>query len=66
MTNSPINGSMLRYHLPTSQRTLVWWVLAVAVCTVALLCAREYHRQGRTAYAAVVVGCATVAASPVS
>lgn len=64
--NQSINGTLLRYHLPTSERTAIWWVLAAAVCTVALLCAREYHRQGRIAYAAVVVGCATVAASPVS
>ena len=64
--NQSINGALLRYHLPSSDRTLIWWVLAAAVCTVALLCAREYHRQGRVAYAAVVVGCATIAASPVS
>lgn len=64
--NQSINGALLRYHLPTGERTLVWWVLAAAVCTVALLCAREYHRQGRVAYSAVVVGCATIAASPVS
>jgi alpha-1,2-mannosyltransferase len=64
--NQSLNGTLLRYHLPTTQRTLIWWVLAAAVCTVALLCAREYHRQGRIAYAAVVVGCATIAASPVS
>jgi len=64
--NQSINGALLRYQVPTGQRTLAWWALAAAVCVVALLCAREYHRQGRVTYAAVVVGCATIAASPVS
>ena len=41
-------------------------MLAGLVCLVAFLCAREYHRRGQVALAAVVIGCATVAVSPVS
>ena len=41
----------------------LWWR---SICAAALLRARQLTRQGRPGHAAVLVGCATVAASPVS
>lgn len=64
--NQSLNGTLLRYAIPTGERMLAWTVLAGLVCLVAFLCAREYHRRGQVALAAVVIGCATVAVSPVS
>jgi len=64
--NQSLNGTLLRYAIPTGERMVAWAVLAALVCLVAFLCAREYHRRGQVALAAVVIGCATVAVSPVS
>ncbi|AEV83316.1 hypothetical protein ACWT_2294 [Actinoplanes sp. SE50] len=64
--NQSLNGTLLRYAIPTSERMVAWTALAGLVCLVAFLCAREYHRRGQVALAAVVIGCATVAVSPVS
>jgi len=64
--NQSLNGALLRYAIPTGERMVAWAVLAGLVCLVAFLCAREYHRRGQVALAAVVIGCATVAVSPVS
>jgi alpha-1,2-mannosyltransferase len=64
--NQSLNGTLLRYAIPTGERMLAWAALAGLVCLVAFLCAREYHRRGQVALAAVVIGCATIAVSPVS
>lgn len=64
--NQSINGVLLRYAVPTTPRTLAWWALAGVVCLVAFLCARHYHQRGLVAHGAVIIGCATIAASPVS
>ncbi len=64
--NQSLNGTLLRYAIPTGERMVAWAGLAGLVCLVAFLCAREYHRRGQVALAAVVIGCATVAVSPVS
>lgn len=64
--NQSLNGVLLRYAVPTVPRTLAWCALSAAVCLVAFLCARHYHQRGLVAHAAVLIGCATVAASPVS
>ncbi|GLW35202.1 glycosyltransferase 87 family protein [Actinoplanes regularis] len=64
--NQSLNGTLLRYAIPTGERMIAWAALAGLVCLVAFLCAREYHRRGQVALAAVVIGCATVAVSPVS
>ncbi|BCY09836.1 glycosyltransferase 87 family protein [Actinoplanes sp. L3-i22] len=64
--NQSLNGTLLRYAIPTGERSIAWAALAGLVCLVAFLCAREYHRRGQVALAAVVIGCATVAVSPVS
>jgi alpha-1,2-mannosyltransferase len=64
--NQSLNGVLLRYAVPTAERGVLWAALAALVCVVAFLCAPEYHRRGSVALAAVVIGCATVAVSPVS
>ena len=64
--NQSLNGTLLRYAIPTGERMVAWAALAGVVCLVAFLCAREYHRRGQVALAAVVIGCATIAVSPVS
>ncbi|GAB7039894.1 MULTISPECIES: glycosyltransferase 87 family protein [Catenuloplanes] len=61
--NQSINGVLLRAGVP---QTGVWIVLAGAVCLVALWHARRAHLSGEPGRAAVLVGCATVAASPIS
>ncbi|MCF2532222.1 glycosyltransferase 87 family protein [Yinghuangia soli] len=64
--NQSVNGALIRTSLPTAERSAAWLVLSAAVCAVAFLAARELQRRGEVARAGVVVGCASVAASPVS
>jgi alpha-1,2-mannosyltransferase len=64
--NQSLNGILLRNAISTGERTFAWMAMAGLVCLVAFLCAREYHRRGQAALAAVVIGCATIAVSPVS
>jgi alpha-1,2-mannosyltransferase len=45
---------------------LTWLVLAAIIAATGLVAARSFDRRGQPAVAYVVVGCATVAASPVS
>ncbi|GAB7047855.1 glycosyltransferase 87 family protein [Catenuloplanes indicus] len=61
--NQSINGMLLRAGVP---QTAVWVAVAGAVCVVALWHARRAHLAGEPGRAAVLAGCATVAASPVS
>lgn len=64
--NQSVHGMLLRLGLPDAALPLVWAALVAVVCAVALLRARQLAGQGRTGQATVLVGCATVAASPVS
>ncbi len=64
--NQSINGMLLRGGVPVAWRPWTWAVLVIIVCGVALVRARRLYRAGDTVRAAVLVGCATVAASPVS
>lgn len=64
--NQSVNGALLRYAVPTGPRMVAWAAIAVAVSVVAFLSAREAHRRGQVTQAAVVIGCATIAVSPVS
>ncbi|MDP9791492.1 hypothetical protein J2S43_000004 [Catenuloplanes nepalensis] len=61
--NQSINGVLLRAGVT---ETAAWVAAAGAICLVALWHARRAHRSGEPGRAAVLVGCATVAASPVS
>jgi alpha-1,2-mannosyltransferase len=64
--NQSINGLLLRAGVPEGVLTPLWLVLATVVCLAALWHARRAQLAGEPLRAAVVIGCATVAASPVS
>jgi len=64
--NQSVQGMLLRVGVPPTVLPLVWAALVGVVCLVALARARQLARDGHHTAAAVLVGCATVAASPVS
>ncbi|MEV4663921.1 glycosyltransferase 87 family protein [Micromonospora echinofusca] len=64
--NQSVHGMLLRLGLDPASLPLLWATLVAVVCAVALLRARHLAAHGRPGHAAVLVGCATVAASPVS
>lgn len=64
--NQSLNGALIRVGVVPPERAAAWLVLSALVCAVALVGARQCHREGHTVRGVVVVGCATVAASPVS
>ncbi|WP_235619162.1 glycosyltransferase 87 family protein [Embleya scabrispora] len=64
--NQSLNGALIRVGVVPPERAAAWLVLSALVCAVALVGARQCHREGHTARGVVVVGCATVVASPVS
>ncbi|MEV0606272.1 glycosyltransferase 87 family protein [Polymorphospora rubra] len=64
--NQSVHGMLLRVGLPPGALPVVWAALVAAICLVALWRARQLTADGRPGHAAVLVGCATVAASPVS
>jgi alpha-1,2-mannosyltransferase len=64
--NQSVHGMLLRVGLSPATLPVVWAVLIAAICGAALLRGRQLHLHGEPVRAAVLVGCATVAASPVS
>ncbi|MBQ1047327.1 DUF2029 domain-containing protein [Micromonospora sp. C51] len=64
--NQSVHGMLLRIGMDEGSLPLVWAALVAVICALALLRARALSRLGRPGHAAVLVGCATVAASPVS
>ncbi|MFC0505494.1 glycosyltransferase 87 family protein [Micromonospora costi] len=64
--NQSLHGMLLRVGVDEASLPLLWAGLVAVICGVALLRARRLAAQGRPGHAAVLVGCATVAASPVS
>ncbi|TYC06644.1 DUF2029 domain-containing protein [Micromonospora sp. WP24] len=64
--NQSLHGMLLRLGVEPVSLPLLWAGLVAAICAVALLRARQLAAQGLPGHAAVLVGCATVAASPVS
>lgn len=64
--NQSVHGMLLRVGLSPATLPVVWAVLIAAICGAALLRSRQLHLHGEPVRAAVLVGCATVAASPVS
>ncbi|WP_020552404.1 glycosyltransferase 87 family protein [Embleya scabrispora] len=64
--NQSLNGALIRVGAVPPERAAAWLVLSALVCAVALVGARQCHREGHAARGVVVVGCATVVASPVS
>ncbi|MFV2102929.1 glycosyltransferase 87 family protein [Micromonospora sp. LOL_024] len=64
--NQSVHGMLLRLGMDQRSLPLVWAALVAGICALALLRARRLAGQGHPGHAAVLVGCATVAASPVS
>lgn len=64
--NQSVNGMLLRAGLPTSVVFTLWLATGGALVAAALWRARGLHLQGQEGRAIVLIGCATVAASPVS
>ena len=64
--NQSLNGVLLRSGIPGPGRPLVWLVLVAVIVAIALSRAVALRKAGLTAPAAAMVGCATLAASPIS
>jgi alpha-1,2-mannosyltransferase len=64
--NQSVHGMLMRVGVAPQVLPFVWAALIAAVCGTALWRARQLHQHGEQVRAAVLVGCATVAASPVS
>jgi alpha-1,2-mannosyltransferase len=64
--NQSVHGMLLRLGVDAQTLPLCWAALVSVICGVALLRARQIAHGGQSARAAVLVGCATVTASPVS
>jgi hypothetical protein len=64
--NQSVHGMLMRAGMSPQSLPLLWAALIALVCGVALLRARRIAVDGEPVRAAVLVGCATVAASPVS
>ncbi len=64
--NQSVHGMLLRLGVDAGSLPLVWAAMVAVICALALLRARRLAGQGLRGHAAVLVGCATVAASPVS
>jgi alpha-1,2-mannosyltransferase len=64
--NQSLHGMLLRVGVAPDALPLLWAALVAIVCGAALVRARRIQLDGEPVRAAVLVGCATVAASPVS
>ncbi|GAB3941544.1 glycosyltransferase 87 family protein [Micromonospora vulcania] len=64
--NQSVHGMLLRIGVDEGSLPLLWAGLVAFICAAALLRARQLTVHGRPGHGAVLVGCATVAASPVS
>ncbi|GGM87818.1 glycosyltransferase 87 family protein [Dactylosporangium sucinum] len=64
--NQSVHGMLLRVGVSPAALPVIWAALIALICGLALLRARRLQAAGDHVRAAVLVGCATVAASPVS
>ncbi|MEV4626809.1 glycosyltransferase 87 family protein [Micromonospora sp. NPDC049523] len=64
--NQSVHGMLMRVGVSPETLPLLWAVLVALVCGTALLRARSLQLDNQPVRAAVLVGCATVVASPVS
>ncbi|MDG4786191.1 glycosyltransferase 87 family protein [Micromonospora sp. WMMD1102] len=64
--NQSLHGMLLRIGVDGATFPLLWLSLVLVIGGIALLRARRLEFAGQPAHAAVLVGCATVAVSPVS
>jgi len=66
MGNQSLHGMLLRAGVEPGTLPLIWAALVAVIAGTALWRARSLWRDGEPVRAAVLVGCATVVASPVS
>jgi alpha-1,2-mannosyltransferase len=66
MLNLSVLGSLSRWMADPAQAKLVWYGLALVLGLAALWRAWRHFRRGEQVEAALVVGCASVAISPIS
>ena len=64
--NKSILGMMSRWDIGGAAQSAIWIVLALLVLALALWQARRQFRAGSLVGAALIVGCASVALSPIS
>lgn len=64
--NQSVHGALMRVGIAPEALPPLWAGLVALVCGTALLRARQVQSAGEPVRAAVLVGCATVVASPVS
>lgn len=64
--NVSILGTLSRWMADPGQARLVWYGLALVVGLAALWRARQHFRRGEQVEAALVIGCASTAISPVA
>jgi hypothetical protein len=64
--NQSVHGMLLRIGVAPHALPAVWLGLVAFICGTALLRARRIYLDGQPVRAAVLVGCATLAGSPVS
>jgi hypothetical protein len=64
--NQSVHGMLMRIGVAPDTLPVLWAVLVTLICGIALLRARRIQLDGQPERAAVLVGCATVVASPVS
>ena len=64
--NQSINGVLLRSGIPGPAQPLVWLLLVAVIVAIGLRRAVVLRAAGHTAPAAAMVGCASLAASPIS
>ncbi|MEV8512325.1 glycosyltransferase 87 family protein [Dactylosporangium sp. NPDC051484] len=64
--NQSLHALLARAGVGPEHRLIIWGALVSLICGLALWRARQLADDGRPVHAAVLVGCATVAASPVS
>ncbi|GFJ95717.1 hypothetical protein Prum_093590 [Phytohabitans rumicis] len=64
--NQSVHGMLMRVGVDAGTLPLLWAALVAVICGTALWRARQLWREEHPVRAAVLVGCASVAASPVS
>lgn len=66
MQNKSILGLLDRWDIAGSGQRVLWIAVAVAILVIALVQSRRQFANGRLVGAALIMGCASVAVSPIS
>lgn len=64
--NKSLLGLLARWEVAGSAQNVLWVALVAGVVIMALIRARQQYLDGQPVAAALIVGCASVAASPIS